>query len=175
MYTALQATQNKIIIALTAVIFSLFLIPAIARGAEVGVGGNCATGSGNTCVGTLTCVNGTCQSGAANAAADPFGVNETSKGLGGTLGNQDFIVTITKIINIALSLLGIVAVVIVLIGGFKWMTAGGNDEKVTEGRKYITSGVIGLAIILSALAITTFAINSLKEATGSGTTNTTTL
>ncbi len=97
-----------------------------------------------------------------------FGVGKVATGLDGTLGNQSLIETITSVINVALSLLGIVAVVIVLIGGFKWMTAGGNDDKVTEGRNYITSGVIGIAIILSAWAITRFVIGNLSQATGSG-------
>ena len=65
----------------------------------------------------------------------------------------------------ALSLLGIIAVVIILAGGFKWMTAGGNEDKVGEARKMIFSGIIGLAIILSAWAIALFVLNQLNKAT----------
>lgn len=101
--------------------------------------------------------------------SDPFGIDiiETGSGTdsGIALGNQDFRVTITNIINVALSLLGIVAVVVILIGGFKWMTAGGNDDQVGEARKWIFSGIIGLAIILSAWAIARFALTSLGSAT----------
>ncbi len=86
--------------------------------------------------------------------------------LGGVLGKQDLTTTITKIIKIALSLLGLIAVVIILAGGFKWMTAGGNEDKVGEAKKMIISGVIGLAIILSAFAIASFVIGSLYTATG---------
>lgn len=81
------------------------------------------------------------------------------------LGDQDVRTTISKIINVALSMLGIVAVVIVLAGGFKWMTAGGNEEKTGEARKMIFAGVIGLAIILSAYAIARFVLNQLYIAT----------
>jgi len=63
----------------------------------------------------------------------------------------------------------VVAVVIILIGGFKWMTAGGNDDQVGEARKWIFSGIIGLAIILSAWAIAIFVLDKLSDATGSGT------
>ncbi len=83
------------------------------------------------------------------------------------LGTKDIRVTIASIIKTAMGLLGIVAVVIVLIGGFKWMTAGGNDEQVGEAKKWIFSGVIGLAIILSAYALATYVINSLVTATTS--------
>ncbi|HLD60532.1 MAG TPA: pilin [Patescibacteria group bacterium] len=81
------------------------------------------------------------------------------------LGDSDLQVTIARIIRVAMGLLGIVAVVIVLIGGFTWMTAGGNDEKVGEAKKWIFAGVIGLAIILSAYAIANFVIQNLVTAT----------
>ena len=81
------------------------------------------------------------------------------------LGSQDVRTTIARIIRTAMGLLGIVAVVIILFGGFKWMTAGGNDEQTGEARKWIFSGIIGLAIILSAYALATYVINSLVSAT----------
>ncbi len=81
------------------------------------------------------------------------------------LGNADFQETIGQLIRVALGFLGIVAVVIILYGGFKWMTAGGNDEKVAEAKRLIIAGIIGLAIILSAYAIASFVISSLVEAT----------
>jgi hypothetical protein len=80
------------------------------------------------------------------------------------LGQADFKTTIGRLIRVALGFLGIVAVVIVLYGGFKWMVAGGNDEKVGEAKRLIISGIIGLAIILSAYAITSFVISSLITA-----------
>lgn len=81
------------------------------------------------------------------------------------LGSTDIRVTIARIIRVAMGLLGIVAVVIILIGGFTWMTAGGNEEKVGEAKKWIFAGIIGLAIILSAYAIATFVISNLVSAT----------
>lgn len=81
------------------------------------------------------------------------------------LGSGDIRQTAARIINVALGFLGIVAVVIVLLGGFKWMIAGGNDEKTNEAKKLIVSGIIGLAIILSAWAITSFVISRLVTAT----------
>lgn len=82
------------------------------------------------------------------------------------LGTADIRVTVASIINVFMGLLGIVAVVIVLYGGFTWMTAGGNEDKVTEARQRIVAGIIGLAIILSAYAIARFVISSLITATG---------
>ena len=54
---------------------------------------------------------------------------------------------------------------IILAGGFMWMTAGGNEDKVGKAKQLIFSGIIGLAIILAAFAIAKFVINSLVTAT----------
>ena len=81
------------------------------------------------------------------------------------LGTTDVRVTVARIIRVAMGLLGIVAVVIILIGGSTWMTAGGNEEKVGEAKKWIFAGIIGLAIILSAYAIASFVITQLVSAT----------
>lgn len=96
---------------------------------------------------------------------DPFGQKAIGNSL--ILGSKDIRETVGSIINVALGFLGVVAVVIILIGGFKYMTAGGAQEKIDNARKYIISGIIGLAIILSAYAITTFVISRLLEATTS--------
>lgn len=78
---------------------------------------------------------------------------------------RDLRAVVGSIIKTVLGFLGVVAIIIILIGGFKWMTAGGSDEKVGEAKKWLISGIIGLAIILAAYAITTFVIESLVEAT----------
>jgi Zn-dependent protease with chaperone function len=81
------------------------------------------------------------------------------------LPTGDVRVTVARIVRVMMGLLGIVVVMIVLYGGFLWMTAGGNDEQVGKAKKFIISGVIGLAIVLSAYAIATFVIGSLVNAT----------
>jgi len=100
-------------------------------------------------------------------ATDPFGIKPIEESGQGNiaLGQADLRVVATDIINIALGLLGIVSVVIILWGGFRWMTAGGSDEKVGEARKIIFSGIIGLAIVLSAWAIARFVLVQLGNAT----------
>lgn len=87
-------------------------------------------------------------------------------GATGLGGETDLQVTIANLIRVVIQFLGVVAVVIVLYGGFKWMTASGSDEKVAEAKKILIAGLIGLAIVLTALAITNFAIGSILQATG---------
>ncbi len=100
-----------------------------------------------------------------NLTADDLGVGAVGGEL--KLGDGDVRSTAGRLINVALGFLGIISVVIVLMGGFKYMVSGGSTEKTDEARKYIISGIIGLAIILSAWAITTFVIQKLLQATAS--------
>lgn len=79
------------------------------------------------------------------------------------LGNTDPRDAAVSIIKVIMTFLGIVAVLVVLWGGFKWMTAGGNEDKVAEARKLIVAGIIGLVIILSAWAITSFVITQMTN------------
>ncbi|HLD85876.1 MAG TPA: hypothetical protein VJA28_00310 [Patescibacteria group bacterium] len=80
--------------------------------------------------------------------------------------NIELIGTIARIINILLGFLGVLAVILVLWGGFKWMTAAGEESKIEEAKKLMGGGVIGLIIILAAYAITAFVVNQLTQATG---------
>lgn len=81
------------------------------------------------------------------------------------LGGADLRTTIAKTIQLIISFLGIIAVVIILIGGFKWMTAGGSEDKVAEAKKLIIAGIIGLVIILFAFAIASFVLSNLANVT----------
>ncbi len=85
---------------------------------------------------------------------------------------QDPRVTVAKIIRIVLGFLGTIAVILVIYAGFMWMTSNGNEDKVTKAKNILKAAVIGLVIILSAFAITSFIINQLLEAVGPGTTST---
>ncbi len=81
------------------------------------------------------------------------------------LGNTDPRVMAGSVIKIMLGFLGIIALVIILFGGFKWMTAAGNEDKVAEAKKLIGAGIIGLVVILAAYAIAQFVISALYNAT----------
>lgn len=99
---------------------------------------------------------------------DVFGVQAVEGGLALGGGAQDLRVTIANIIRVALGLLGIVALVIVIYGGFVYMTSGGSEDKVAQGKKILINGAIGLGIIMASFAITQFVISRLSDATGVG-------
>jgi hypothetical protein len=84
------------------------------------------------------------------------------------LTNADPRILAANIIRAAMGLLGVVALVIILIAGLEWMTAGGNDEKVSAAKQWLKAGVIGLIIIVSAYSITNFVVTRLTNATTAG-------
>ncbi len=81
------------------------------------------------------------------------------------LSNDDPRTVTVMIINIVLSFLGLIALVVVLFGGFKWMTSGGNQEQVGQAKKLLTAGLIGLVIILLSWGITNFIIIQIASIT----------
>jgi amino acid transporter len=83
------------------------------------------------------------------------------------LADADLEDTAVNIIKTVLSLLGLIALVIILMGGFKWMTSGGNEEKVGEAKKLLGAGVVGIVIILAAYAITEFVVVQMQTALNS--------
>lgn len=80
------------------------------------------------------------------------------------LKTDDPRIIIARIISLSLGLLGTIALVLIIYSGFQWMTAGGNDDKVTEAKKRLGYAIIGLIIILSAYAITDFVVRSISQA-----------
>ena len=90
----------------------------------------------------------------------------------GGLGYQEideeyyFADTVGSIINVILGFLGVIFVVLIIYGGFIWMTAQGSEEKVGDARKIIVNSSLGLAVVMLAYLITWFVVYQLGEATG---------
>ncbi len=107
---------------------------------------------------------------AAPAFAQEAG-QEAMEAFGETAGfatDTDITTIIANLIRTVLTFLGVVLVVLILYGGFVLMTAGGNADRVSKAKKIITNAIIGLVIVITSFAITTFIINSLMDATGAG-------
>jgi hypothetical protein len=60
---------------------------------------------------------------------------------------------IGQAVSILLSFLGIIFIILIILAGYKWMTAGGNQEKVSEAKSSIKSSIIGLIVVVGAYAI----------------------
>src|SRR3989338_10197628 len=91
----------------------------------------------------------------------------TVENIGGSvgLGTADLKTTVINIIQWVLGILALVAVIMIIIAGFQWMTAAGNEEKVEKAKKVISAAVIGLIIVLLAWAIVIFVANTTANVT----------
>lgn len=73
-------------------------------------------------------------------------------------GQADPRIIVARVIRAAMGILGTIFLVLTLYAGFLWMTAGGEDEKISKAKKLLYDGVIGLVIILAAYSITWFVL-----------------
>ncbi len=82
------------------------------------------------------------------------------------LPSTDPRIIIARIIQVVLGFLGVLALALVVYGGFLWMTSQGNPEKIDQAKKVLKNAAIGLLIILTSFGITTFVLNKMLEALG---------
>lgn len=90
------------------------------------------------------------------------------------VGGEDqhnLVANVTGIINAIIAALGIVAVVVVLIGGVNYMTSSGDAAKVEKAKKTILYGVIGLVICVLSFAIVNWVIGPVLGGSGGGDNN----
>ncbi|HYV33376.1 MAG TPA: pilin [Candidatus Limnocylindria bacterium] len=112
-----------------------------------GNGGNGGTPSAD---GKLVCNNGIC------LPADQQQCRPNS--IVGACNVTDLLVTILKLL---LGLAGVVAVLILIVGGFWYITSSGNEEQAEKGKKAIINAVLGLIVIILSYAIVTIINNTL--------------
>lgn len=75
---------------------------------------------------------------------------------------------IATIIKVILGFLAVIFLVLTIVAGFRWMTAGGNEEQVKKAVGTIKNSIIGLVIVLAAYAITYFVFTYLPFSGGGG-------
>lgn len=68
---------------------------------------------------------------------------------------------IGKIIKAILGIVGSLALLMFIWGGFQWMTAAGNAEKVEKGKQILVWATIGLIVIFTSYALVKFVFTSL--------------
>lgn len=72
---------------------------------------------------------------------------------------------IGTIINVVLGFMGIVLLFYIILAGWEWMNSGGDSKGADAAKTRIKNAVIGLVIIVSAYAISSFVINQLATLT----------
>ena len=74
----------------------------------------------------------------------------------------------TSITNVLLFVIGAVAVIMIIIGGLRYVTSGGNSASISAAKNTILYAIIGIIVALLAYAIIHFVINSFSAGGGVG-------
>lgn len=105
--------------------------------------------------------------GRAVYAADDFstglggGADKAGEGQGLAGKDTSLQDVIKTIVNIILYVVGIIAVIMMIFGGFQYITSSGDTAKVTKAKNTILYGIVGLVIAILAYAIVQFVMNGL--------------
>ena len=108
----------------------------------------------------VTIQNSVC--GGANALqlnADTGDCNAIGQGASSKLDT-----TIKKVINIFSVIVGVVAVIMIIVGGFRYIASGGAAEKVSGAKNTILYALVGLIIVALAQIIVKFVLGKASNA-----------
>jgi magnesium-transporting ATPase (P-type) len=70
---------------------------------------------------------------------------------------------IKTIVNLLSAVVGIVAVIMIIFGGLRYITSGGNDSSVTGAKNTILYAIIGLIIVALAQVLVRFTLNKVAN------------
>lgn len=99
------------------------------------------------------------QSSRESVFTDAFNRLRNVSGQAGIESSQTPAQLVGNVVNVALGILGLVALGLILYAGGLWLTAAGNDDKVSDAKKIIRTTVVGIIIVGLAYAITAFIIS----------------
>lgn len=96
------------------------------------------------------------------AQAEDYGLGATASRAG--LQTKDTVPQLAgNVIGTALSMISVIFFILMVYGGFLWMTAHGDDAMVKKAQDTITAAVIGIVIILASYAITSYVTKSVES------------
>lgn len=107
---------------------------------------------------------------AVNSALDQAGAGlqeATNQAYGGgqevKLEGDPLVGGLVKIINTLLTFTGVIFFLILIYGGWLWMTARGNDSQIDKAKNILKEVIIGLIIIILARLFTEFILYQLAQ------------
>jgi hypothetical protein len=77
------------------------------------------------------------------------------------LGTHSLPVIIGQVVRALLSVVGVIALVMFVYGGFLWMTSAGNSEKVETAKQTLTWSAIGILVTLGAASLVNFVLKTI--------------
>ena len=80
-------------------------------------------------------------------------------------GNTGIFTTVT---NVMLFIVGAISVIMIVIGGLRYVLSGGNSTNVTAAKNTILYAIVGLVVAMLAYAVINFVIESFLPGAGGG-------
>lgn len=153
-----KITKKLILLFITTLVLSMFVIPQTAS-ADL-----CDSLSEST-AGFFSCGEGETTFTKFKGGLTP----PTEEGYDATLTQEtnlrDFII---NVVNFVLGFLGLAAVIVVIYGGVRYVTAAGQEEAATKGKKSIQYAIIGIIIVLISFALVNTVIRGIGQGTDRG-------
>ncbi len=104
--------------------------------------------------------------GGINAAANGTSTTTTTGCSGGTSNTDNTLTSIAKtIVNIFSIVVGATAVIMIIYGGFRYITSGGDSNKVGSAKNALIYAIVGLIIVALAQVIVHFVLNEAQSNT----------
>jgi hypothetical protein len=150
----LSSLRNKIVAVVATL--AMVLVPAVA---PVAVFAATAPDNGAAATGNAD-IQGNLQCGTTLTVESQGGCTQDIN-----TGTQTISDTIKKIVNIFSAIIGIVAVIMIIYGGFKYISSGGDSGNVTSAKNTIIYAVIGLIIVAMAQFIVQFVLGRIVPQT----------
>jgi hypothetical protein len=119
----------------------------------------CPSPTGNSCIsGKCDCGDATPASTSSTALTNPIGTKICAK----TATGQECVQSVLgSVIKTAMGIVGSIALLMAVWGGFLWLTSMGNETKVEQGKKTLIWAILGLVLIFGAYALTTYIFSAI--------------
>lgn len=104
--------------------------------------------------------------GAGDAAKDGGGAIQCAEGEDNTNGIASVAQTV---VNIFSYVVGAIAIIMIIYGGFRYITSGGSSEGVGTAKNTLIYAIVGLVIVALAQIIVRFVLSTSSDAVGTGT------
>lgn len=88
-------------------------------------------------------------------------ITEGINAAGGSASSDDLPKFIQNIVNVLLFIAGAIAVVMIILGGIRYVTSNGAQDQVKAAKDTILYSVIGLIVALLAFAIVNFVVSNI--------------
>ena len=95
------------------------------------------------------------------AYAQQLGVD----GIKGPANNANLLGIVQTVINTLLSIIGVLAVVMLILGGIRYTTSQGDAKAIESAKNTILYAIIGIVVAFAAWALVNFVIGQLNSTT----------